>query len=147
MKFIYFHSSTCIWKYRLRVGVHFVSTTMCWNKSRDKWNSISERHELSNYYICPRFLTFQWLGFFLACRHRHLITWCDVKTSFDLGYFHRQPLEFMISLPGQLWLYFCMMTFVPVQQLCVNIYIYMLFYMSSVFFDIPIVSCTLMTVV
>ena len=45
---------------------------------------------------------------------------------------------------------FLLMTFVPVQKLCVNIYIYiyiyiyMLFYMSSVFFGLTIVSCSLM---
>ena len=29
MKFTCFHSRKCIWKYRLRNGVHFVSTSMC----------------------------------------------------------------------------------------------------------------------
>ena len=49
---------------------------------------------------------------------------------------------------------FLLMTFVPVQTLCVNkyiyiyyIYIYMLFYMRSVFFGLPIVSCSLMIIV
>ena len=41
----------------------------------------------------------------------------------------------------------CLPNFVPVQKLCVNIYIYMLFYMSSVFFGLPIVSCSLMIIV
>ena len=48
---------------------------------------------------------------------------------------------------------FLLMTFVPVQKLCANvhiyiyIYIYMLFYMSSVFFGLPVVSCSLMIIV
>ena len=32
-KFKYFHSRKCIWKCRLRNGVHFVSVTMCLEKS------------------------------------------------------------------------------------------------------------------
>ena len=39
---------------------------------------------------------------------------------------------------------FLLITFVPVQKLCVNRYIHMLFYMSSVFFGLPILSCSLM---
>ena len=44
---------------------------------------------------------------------------------------------------------FLLMTFVPAQKLCIYIYIYiyMLFYMSSVFFGLPIVSCSLMIIV
>ena len=56
----------------------------------------------------------------------------------------RQRVEEQAPKPLGWIMCFLLMTFVPVQKVCVNIYtyicIYMLFYMSSVFFGLPIVS-------
>ena len=63
---------------------------------------------------------------------------------------HWQQVEVQAPEPVGWMMCFRLMTFVPVQKLCVNIYIYiyiyMLFYMSSVFFGSPIVSCSLIIV-
>ena len=66
---------------------------------------------------------------------------------------HWQQVEEQAPKPVVWMMCFLLMTFVPVQELCVNIYmyiyiyIYVLFYMSSVFFGLPIVSCSLMMII
>ena len=63
---------------------------------------------------------------------------------------HWQQVEEQAPKPVGWMMCFLLMTFVPVQKLCVNIYIYIyicIFYMSSVFFGLPIVSCSLMIMV
>ena len=62
---------------------------------------------------------------------------------------HWHQVEEQAPKPVGWMMCFLLMTFVPVQKLCVNkyIYIYMLFYMSFVFFGLPIVSCSLMIIV
>ena len=60
---------------------------------------------------------------------------------------HWQQVEEQTPKPVGWMMCFLLMTFAPVQKLCVNKYIYMLFYMSSVFFGLPIVSCSLMIIV
>ena len=60
---------------------------------------------------------------------------------------HWQQVEVQAPKPVGWMMCFLPMTFVSAQKLCVNKYIYMLFYMSSVFFGLPIVSCSLMIIV
>ena len=62
---------------------------------------------------------------------------------------HWQQVEEQAPKPVGWMMCFLLMTFIPVQKLCVDtyIYIYMLFYMSSVFFGLPIVSCSPMIIV
>ena len=65
---------------------------------------------------------------------------------------HWKQVEEQAPKPVGWMICFLLTTFVPVQKLCVNIYIYIyiykyiyiLFYMSSVFFALLIVSCSLM---
>ena len=63
---------------------------------------------------------------------------------------HWKQVEEQAPKPVGWMMCFLLMTFVPVQKLCVNIYIYIyiciLFYMSFVFFGLPIVSCFLMII-
>ena len=60
---------------------------------------------------------------------------------------HWQQVEEQAPKPVGWMMCFLLMTFVPVQKLCVDIYIYiyiyMLFYMSSVFFGLP--NCVLLS--
>ena len=56
---------------------------------------------------------------------------------------HWQQVKEQAPKPVGWLMCFPLMIFVPVQQLCVNIYI-SIFYMSSVFVGLPIVSCSLM---
>ena len=58
---------------------------------------------------------------------------------------HWQQVDEQAPKPVGWMMCFLLMTFVPVQKLCGNIY--MLFYMSFVFFGLPIVSCSLMIIV
>ena len=57
-----------------------------------------------------------------------------------------QQVEEQAPEPVGWMMCFLLMIFVPVQKPCVNkyIYVYMLCYMSSVFFGLPIVSCSRM---
>ena len=57
---------------------------------------------------------------------------------------HWQQVEEQVPKPVGWMMCFLLMTFVPVQKPCVYKHIYMPFYMSSVFFGLPIVSCPLM---
>ena len=59
---------------------------------------------------------------------------------------HWQQVEEQAPKPVGWMMCFLLMTFVPVQKLCVNIYV-CIFYMSSVFLGLPIVSCSLMIIV
>ena len=59
---------------------------------------------------------------------------------------HWQQVGAQAPKPMGCMMCFFLMTFVPVQKLCVNKYIHMLFCMSSVFFGLPIVSCSLIIV-
>ena len=64
------------------------------------------------------------------------------------SHWQQQQVEEQAPKPVGWKMCFLLMTFVPVQKLCVSIYIYiMLFYISSVFFGLPIVSCSLMIIV
>ena len=63
---------------------------------------------------------------------------------------HWQQVQEQAPKPVCWMMCFPRMTFVPVQKLCVNIYIYKyicIFYMSSVFFGLPVVSCSLIIIV
>ena len=63
---------------------------------------------------------------------------------------HWQQVDEQVPKPVGWMICFLLMTIVPAQKLCVNIYInmqFLYFYMSSVFFGLPIVSCSLMIIV
>ena len=60
---------------------------------------------------------------------------------------HWQQVEEQAPKPVGWMMCFLLMTFVPVQKLCVNKYTCMLFYMTSVFFGLPILSCSMMIIV
>ena len=77
----------------------------------------------------------------------------EFDRSHDAGTYspsHWQQVEEQAPKPVGWMMCFLLMTFVPVQKFCVNIYVYIyicIFYMSSVFFGLPIVYCSLTIIV